>query len=363
MAGEFGGMDLNAAVTDIGTGLGIELSDAGGSNGERDTGDAGLDHPDEPAGQGAGDPGALGEADGNPATEGGEKPPIEGLTEPAPLPGDTPTPGTTTDEAPKTWREEARAKWVALDPAIKAEVAKREEDFFRGIEQYKGDAAVGKDLKQVLNPFMGVMQAHGVNPFQQIQSLMTAHQTLALGTVAQKQELFGQLARDYGIDLTSLAAGPGETPYVDPEVIRLREEQNALKSTVSTVTTQLAQQRQAEIQANIDKFAADPKNVHFAEVANDMALLLKTKVSTTLEDAYQKAIWQNPATRAKEIARQQAETRAAVAKKEADRLAQARKATAVNHRSSGQGRSTTPVGTMDDTLEATLKEINARASH
>ena len=58
----------------------------------------------------------------------------------------TEEPATTTPTVrlPKGWKQEALDKFATLDPEIQAEVLQREDDFFKGIEQYKQAAQYAK---------------------------------------------------------------------------------------------------------------------------------------------------------------------------------------------------------------------------
>lgn len=262
---------------------------------------------------------------------------------------------------PKTWRAEALAKWETLPAEVQREVLKREEDIFKGLESYKADAQIGRSLNQVLSPYMPMLQQAGVNPLQQIESLMQAHHGLATGTPEQKQRFFSELARAYNVPLSGELVGE-EPPFVDPQVAALQKEIAALKSKTSAREQQEAATLRATLQKEIDAFAADPKNVYFDEVATDIAALLKSGTASTLAEAYEKAIWLNPATRAKEQSRLTAEAEAK-AKAEAEaKAAAAKKATAANVRSSPKSASAAaPLGSIDDTLSAALNSIRSRA--
>ena len=80
-----------------------------------------------------------------------------------------------------------------------------------------------------------------------------------------------------------------------------------------------------------------------------------------LQEAYDKAVWLNPATRAKQIERETL-AKAAEARKGAEKkAAEVRKATAANVRAKPKSASAaTPLGSMDESLEATLAAIKAR---
>ena len=262
---------------------------------------------------------------------------------------------------PKTWRAEALAKWETLPAEVQREVLKREEDIFKGLESYKADAQIGRSLNQVLSPYMPMLQQAGVDPMQQVTSLMQAHHGLATGTPEQKQRFFSELARMYNVPLSGELAGE-ESPFTDPQVAALQKEIAALKSKTSAREQQEAATVRATLQKEIDSFAADPKNVYFDEVATDIAALLKSGTASTLAEAYEKAIWLNPATRVKEQSRLTAETEAK-AKAEAEaKAAAAKKATAANVRSSPKSASAAaPLGSIDDTLSAALNSIRSRA--
>ena len=291
-----------------------------------------------------------------------EAKPEEGTQTPAEVKPDTPA--ATVDEAPKTWRKEASAHWAALPSEAKAEILKREADIFAGIESYKVDATFGKSVKQVVAPFEGILRQNNMDPVQTINGLLNSHYALATGTPEQKANLFRLLAKDYQIDIVALAGGQtatGEPPYIDPAVANLRQKLAGVESEL----TQARQARLNESKANISKqvagFAEDPKNIYFNELADDMASLVQRGVAGTLQEAYEKAIWLNPVTRAKEtsrIATEQASTAAAAAKA---KVATAKAATAANVKTSAKsGSATAPLGTLDDTLASALAEIKSR---
>lgn len=341
MAGENGEFDMGNALAEVSEGLGFEsteVGDGGQVEGELPTGEA-VELPE-----------------GDEQVE--AKPEDEAATDPAAAPAIPAAPGP--NDPPKTWRTEALAKWETIDPVVKAEIQKREDDFFKGIEQYKSSATIGNNFRTVMDQYMPLLEQHGIDPYQQVAGLMEAHKTLALGTPEQRSAMFQKLARDYKVDVKALAGVVGEPPYVDPEVAALREKTESLQSTVQQMTQAQRQQRETELRANIEKFAGDPKNVHFNDVAKDMAVLLKTGVCQTLDDAYQKAIWQNPTTRAKEIASQTAASEAARKAEEAKRVAAAKKATGANAPTSRPSSRTAPAASMDDTIETTLATIKAR---
>lgn len=260
----------------------------------------------------------------------------------------------------RTWRAEAAAEFSKLPPIVQSEILKRETDIFKGIEQYKESAAFGNSIRQVLSPYMPVLEKYGIKPDAQVADMMQAHYTLAFGSPEQKLGLLQKVASDYGIDIRNLQP-PGGTEYVDPQVKDLQTQLQQLQSQM--MQSQRAQEtaKVAEIKRYVTAFASDPKNVYFEELAPDMANLLRTGAEKTVEAAYEKAMWMNPAVRAKELSRQQAEKAETERKAAAEKAEAARKATAANVTTSAKrGSAATPLGSMDDTLSTTLAAIRGR---
>lgn len=331
-AGE-GGLDLSAAGDSISADL------FGTSGGDDNGGDADDVNLDDNGGTDAGTAAATPPAAGTPSAK-------EGASAPA----------ASTLQPPKTWRPEAAAKFATLPPEVQQEVLKREEDIFKGLESYKADASIGKALKGVVQPYLQVFQSQGIDPMQQVSGLMRAHVALATGTPEQKQQFFQHLAKEYGVDLDT------EAPYVDPQVAGLQKQLSDLQSRLNGREQHEANEARSKLQAEIDSFASDPAHQYFDEVANDMAGLLRSGAAKDLKDAYDKAIWANPITRAKEQARLTADAETKAKAEAAEKAKQARKATGANVKSSAKAASgTAPLGSIDDTLKAALVAIKSRA--
>lgn len=285
--------------------------------------------------------------------------PAAPATDPAspPKPGDIAT-------APKTWKPEEAALWAAIPDAAKAAIARREEDMFRGLESYKGAAQFGNSINQVVAPYNDILKAQGINPVQLIGNLMNAQYKLATGTTEQKTAMFSQLAKDYGVDLGAMAAAApaNRDAYTDPEVLQLREKLSQLESGQTRLQQERHQELVAQKSAEVNAFVSDPANVHFNDVADDIARIVAADKTVTLAQAYEKAVWTNPVTRAKEIARQDAEKQTKARTEAEAKAAQVKASTATNVRVQPKaGAATLPLGTMDDTMEETLRAIKTRS--
>jgi hypothetical protein len=269
-------------------------------------------------------------------------------------------PAAVTDVAPKTWKADEAAVWAAIPPEAKAAIARREEDMFRGIEQHKATASFGNTVQRVLDPYMPILKAHGIDPVQNIGNLMQAHYLLATGSPAQKQQMFEQLAKDYNINLAPQVDDP-YAPVADPRIAAMEQELQQLRSGQAQQQQQALQQTKVQTESAVNAFAADPANAHFEEVAEEMAQMLSVDKALTLEKAYERAVWSNPVTRAKEIARQDAEKQTKAREEAAAKLAESRKASGANVRVQPKaGAATMPLGTMDDTMAETMAMIKNR---
>lgn len=260
--------------------------------------------------------------------------------------------------APKTWRPEAVAAWDTLPETVQKEVLKREEDIFKGLESYKVDANFGRNVKGVFAPYEGIMAANRIDPVALTQNLLSAHHQLATGTMEQKQALFHKLAADYGVTL----GDPADAPYADPEVVALRQKLAEVES--RTMGWEQRQQAEArgKLEAELTSFASDPAHPYFDEVANDIAAIIRGGGAQDLASAYEKAVWANPVTRAKEQARIATEQSAQTAKAAAQKAAEAKASVAANVRSKAKAASAaTPLGSIDDTLAETMAKIQARS--
>lgn len=332
MPGDF---DMDAAVADIGDGLGFGEADAGADDGDEGITDVVAKEVPEVSE-------VAGEVKAPETSE--------------------PTPQVA-DDFPKTWRKEASAHWAALPSEVKAEVLKRESDIFQGLETYKVDANFGKSVKAVVAPYEQTLREGNLDPVRIIQGLMSSHHVLATGTPQQKAELFQRIAKDYRVDLSSLGvpAAGGEPPYVDPAVAALQTQLQAVQSQLSTAEQQRATQHRAEVTKQVDAFAADPKNIYWGDVADEMSQLLAKGVVGTLQEAYDKAVWLNPVTRMKEVTRTAAENSAKAAAEAKAKAEAAKSAMSVNVKTRVKtGSAATSGDSLDDTLAEGLSNIRAR---
>lgn len=342
---------IESMVAELETGLGFGPEEAGEEGGE------GSDTPN-PADNG-GEGGAP--VDETPEAKAAREASEQEAADAAALAASrvpAPVPGTKSDPTlpPKSWKKEVSAEWSKLSPAVQAEIHRREDDFHRGLGEYKTEAGFAREFKGVFQPYKEVFQKSGVNPLALTSQLLEAQHTLAFGAPEAKIQLVRDLIQDYQIDFNALI----QTPATPSEVLRLRAENRALQSSQTTAAQQQNAERMAQVTSELEAFAADPAHPYVEELATDIAVFIQG--GATLADAYEKAVWANPKTRAKEQDRLRKGEEDKRRADEAARVQKAKQASAANVRSAPRQARTTAAVTdsIEDTLRATFKEISSR---
>tara|TARA_R110000868_G_scaffold220418_4_gene471635 strand:- start:3724 stop:4704 length:981 start_codon:yes stop_codon:yes gene_type:complete len=264
------GMDMDAAVGDIASGLGIEISDGNESDDDID-----LDLDVAPQ-----DDDVVNE---EPADE-----------EPTPV----------VREMPKSWSKDKQELWAKLPSDAQEYYGVREKQFLDGLEQYKGDASFARELRDIITPYKALLASQGVDERQAVGYLLNTHYKLSQGSVDERRAAYEKIGRDLGLVQQSAQ----EVQSVDPALKKLQDELNGVKRDLTQRQQMEQRSLLAEADREIETFASDAANVHFNDVGQDMIPLLKSGAS--LKDAYEKAVWANPITRQKELNRIQTESQA-----------------------------------------------------
>jgi hypothetical protein len=298
--------------------------------------------PDEPA------DGPVGEATVTPAPE-----PTGDVTPAEPV---APTP--TTYEVPKSWPKEMHEHWAGVPPKVQEYWQTREKQMLDGLDQYKGDAAYGKTLREVIAPFDPILKQFRLEPQQAVQSLMNAHVRLTQGPLESRKAAYDELGRNLG-----LAEPTSNGQPVDPQIQSMQQEIQSVKQSLTAREQADYHAAQERVSQEVNAFASDTKaHPYFDEVADDIVGLIKAGYS--LADAYDKAVWANPVTREKELGRVKTEEAAKL--KENARLdaLKAKTAASSNVKSRESKRTPTePLGTMEDTIKAELASMKSKVAH
>lgn len=286
------------------------------------------------------------------------KPPITEKSQGAPSDTKDPAAVLGPKAAPKSWKTEMHAEWAKMTPAQQAYVEQREEEAYKGVSAAQGEAKVFKD---VLAPFQASLQSRGHNdPVHVIRTVMTLENKLAHGTPEVKLQTIRELAKGYGVDLGA-AAAPADETYRDPALTAVQNELNEIKGKLTAEEQGRLNRQTEQISKEIEAFATDPAHAYFNEVQLDIVTLLRGDPKMSLQDAYDRALWANPITRAKEQARLTTEAEAKIRKEAEEAAIAARKAKGTVVRGKESERvPTDPLGSIDDTMRETMRAIKAR---
>jgi len=183
---------------------------------------------------------------------------------------------------PASWTPQAREEWATLSPRVKQEVARREWEAARVVQ----DAAAGRQFQQaferVVSPYEMFIRSEGGNPLQAVQNMMQTAAELRIGTPEAKANLIAGLVKTFGIDVQLLdgaldtvingtPAKPGQPQqqqFRDPRVDQMIAQQN------------WQAQQQAEIQSGqMREFLTQFGGTHefYRDVAATMADIVELK--------------------------------------------------------------------------------------
>lgn len=261
---------------------------------------------------------------------------------------DTPIEQPTTRPPPKSWAKDYHEHWGKLDPKAQEYIERREKEMLDGLGQYKTYSDLGKSIDRVVEPYKQYLEQNKVDAPQAISYLLAAHTRLTTGPVEQRLLAYQELGRSLGFNDTKM----------DPSVQAALQAAQEAKSLVNQFQQSQLNEARERTEKEVNEFAKDKP--YFDDVADDIVTFINAGLS--LQDAYDRAIWANPVTRAKEQERLKQEAATALKDKARQAGAAAKKASAVNVRSRDTGRTPTePLGKMDDTLAKTLAEIRERA--
>lgn len=267
-------------------------------------------------------------------------------------PVETEAPVVEAKPVPKTWPKEMHDHWAKTPKEVQDYWETREKQMLDGLEQYKEYSHVGKTLTDVMRPYTPMLRASGVDEVTAVQTLLNANYRLTTGPIESKRAAYLELGQSLGLI-------PPQNQQQEPAHIRqIRERQEALERVLLQKEEQEYRAREQVVTSQVGDFAKT--HPFFNEVADDIAMLIRNGAELN-DDTYMKAVYANPVTREKELARIRKEEQEKLVGKGKQEAAEARRATSANVRSRDTARSPTEImGTMEDTMKQTLAKIKAR---
>ena len=252
----------------------------------------------------AGAPGATPGTPGPTGPTNGALPPIQ------------PAPQAPALQAPASWSPGAREHWKTVAPAVQQEIARRESEMARYVNEMAPARNIAERFTQTIQPFLGTIQAEGVDPLTAVRNLMQVTQTLRSGTQYEKASTLAQIVRVYGVDIASLdAALVGQAPPEGSQQ-RMPDVQQAVQQALAPLyqaaqsrQNQLVQAAEGEARSELEQFAADPANEFFNDLRVEMADIIelgeRRSRDISIADAYKQAAMLHPEVSKVMLARQQ----------------------------------------------------------
>jgi len=206
------------------------------------------------------------------------------------------------DTPPKGLSPAAREAWKETPEAVRADIARREADYAKGIEKHRANTERVKAMDQALAPFQQYMAVNG-GPQQTIGTLLQTGAMLQMGNPTQKAQLVANMIKEFGVDIKALdSLLVGEQPQADPNSQIDQLLQQKLQPLQQQLQRYQQQEQQAQmrsqqqIQSEVDQFAQ--QNEFYDDVKMEMADLLDMAANRgrqmTMQEAYEIACSTNP---------------------------------------------------------------------
>ena len=193
----------------------------------------------------------------------GAAPPAQAATEP---------------KAPAAWRPEVREKWAGVDPAVKGEIARRETEHQRLMQQGSDHRNFVDAFQRIVAPYELFIRQENATPLQAVQNLMQTAATLRVGSPVDKAQLVGNIVLQHGIDLKQLdtyltqrlGGEAGVQAYQQSPAQQFRDPRfDAFLAQQAQYQRQNEQREQQEIETTLTTFAQSHE--FYADVAGLMA--------------------------------------------------------------------------------------------
>lgn len=182
---------------------------------------------------------------------------------------------------------------------IQKAIVRREKEMAQGLQEAVEPKRFHQQFQQMVNPYLGMIQAEGGEPLKAVASLLQTAAALRTAPPAHKAQIVARMVKQFGVPLEELASaidgqpmqpgqGQQQQQYVDPNAIAQQVIQ----------TLQQARQHTALEKAKNDVQAFGEKHEFFEDVKPYMKAIMDASheggVELTLEQAYDKACMIHP---------------------------------------------------------------------
>ena len=204
---------------------------------------------------------------------------------------------------PASWNPTAREAWANIPAAVQTEIARREQEMQKGLNETTQARQLSSSFTQLVTPFNTLFQAQGMNAFEGIQDSLQVAAQLQMGTPQQKAQVAAQIIQRFGIDIAQLddllvgnmPAKVAPNPELDAVKQQMQQMQQYIQQQ-NQMTQQQKQQQQQQINQSTESFlketpyAGDLRMV----MADFMDFADRNGQSIDLKTAYDRALATRP---------------------------------------------------------------------
>lgn len=286
--------------------------------------------PDEataPAAEG-GDLNALAEEPAQPRDEQGK------FAQSEITPGPKSGPKAQGERAPASWRPEVRDHWAQLPEPVRAEVARREQEVTKTLQETAEVRKHAEAFARTIAPYEQYIRAENSNPIQAIDHMMSTAVKLRTGSAPELAQLVAGMVQQFGtgrfgpqfVEMldSALAGSPAPQDNQQMQMQQVIQQQLApvqqfmsqFQQAQAMQQQQFAEKASQEVTGflNQTEFGNDVR----AEMADLMEVAQRRGQDLTLQDAYRQACMLNPSVRSALQARanaKSAQTQSGIAQK------------------------------------------------
>jgi hypothetical protein len=205
----------------------------------------------------------------------------------------TPTPY---DNAPASWKGDAKEVWAALPEKARREVVRRERQIDRALQESSSARQVAEEFTSVASQYDGRLREWGTSPTAAFKTFMDADRSLSTGPMSSRASAIANIIKEYNIDIAALdnalsGAQPDPLHDVDARVQALVQQQLAPFQQRMQSEEQAKQQ---QVMTAIENMAGNPEFPYFEDVREEMADLIEISLRRgavlSLKDAYNKVV-------------------------------------------------------------------------
>lgn len=197
------------------------------------------------------------------------------------------------EEAPQSLPASVKAKWASLDPEVRTYWSQREADIHKKFTSDDGELQMGRKIKEVITPYMALIQSEGGTPETAVRDLLNTAYQLRSAPAAQKAQMVQKIIHQYGVDMSLIQ----QSETSDPNILALQQKIAHLEQMANPETLYKSFEERSEnnkIYSEVKAFASDPANKYYEQVKPLMASIMGSGTVQNMKEAYDAACKAHP---------------------------------------------------------------------